>query len=70
MASPWLNFKLAEPHAALAPAIDISSGKHVIVIDDDALVLDGMGGMLRNWGCRVVVAATPDAAAARTVRTR
>jgi hypothetical protein len=34
------------------------------VIDDDALVFDGMGGMLRNWGCRIVTAATPDAALA------
>jgi signal transduction histidine kinase/CheY-like chemotaxis protein len=56
--------KVAEPHAALAPAIDISSGKLVIVIDDDALVLDGMGGLLRNWGCRVVAAGTPGAAMA------
>jgi CheY-like chemotaxis protein len=30
------------------------------VIDDDALVLDSMGGLLRTWGCRVVAAATPD----------
>jgi signal transduction histidine kinase/CheY-like chemotaxis protein len=56
--------KLAEPQVALAPAIDVSSGKLVIVIDDDALVLDAMGGMLRNWGCRVAAAATPGAALA------
>jgi signal transduction histidine kinase len=60
--------KLAEPQAAAAPAIDISSGKVVIVIDDDALVLDGMGGMMRNWGCRVVSAATPGAALAGLAR--
>jgi CheY-like chemotaxis protein len=34
------------------------------VIDDDALVLDSMGGLLRSWGCRVVAAATPDEALA------
>src|SRR5262249_4146297 len=34
--------------------------KLVIVIDDDALALDSMGGLLRNWGCRVLAAATPD----------
>ncbi len=42
----------------------MSRGKLVVVIDDDALVLDGMGGLLRNWGCRVVTAATADVAAA------
>jgi two-component system, sensor histidine kinase len=36
----------------------------VIVIDDDALVLDSMGGLLRNRGCRVVAAATPHEALA------
>jgi CheY-like chemotaxis protein len=39
-------------------------GKLVAVIDEDALVLDAMGGMLRNWGCRVVTAATPKEALA------
>jgi CheY-like chemotaxis protein len=34
----------------------------VVVIDDDALVLNSTGGLLRNWGCRVVAAATPDEA--------
>jgi len=32
------------------------------VIDNDARVLEGMGGLLHNWGCRVVTAATPEAA--------
>ena len=53
--------RFAEPQDAPAPAIDASRGKLIIVIDDDALVLDGMGGMLRDWGCRVVTGATPDA---------
>jgi signal transduction histidine kinase len=56
----------AEPQAASVPAIDVSNGKFVIVIDDDALVLDGMCGMLRDWGCRVVAAETPGAALAGT----
>jgi CheY-like chemotaxis protein len=34
----------------------------VVVIDNDARVLEGMGGLLRNWGCRVVAARTPEAA--------
>jgi signal transduction histidine kinase len=46
----------------LRPALDIASGKLVVVIDNDARVLEGMGGLLRNWGCRVVTAATPEAA--------
>ena len=37
-------------------------GKLVVVIDNDTRVLEGMGGLLRNWGCRVVTAATPEAA--------
>jgi two-component system, sensor histidine kinase len=43
-------------------AVDVTRGKLVIVIDDDALVLHSMGGLLRNWGCHVVAAATPDEA--------
>ncbi len=42
--------------------VDLARGKRVIVIDDDALVLDSMSGLLGNWGCRVVAAATPDEA--------
>ena len=33
------------------------AGKLILVIDDDALVLDGMRGILQSWGCRVVTAA-------------
>jgi CheY-like chemotaxis protein len=40
----------------------------VVVIDNDAGVLEGMGGLLRNWGCRVVTAATPEAALADVSR--
>jgi CheY-like chemotaxis protein len=32
------------------------AGKLIVVIDDDALALEGTGGLLRNWGCRVVTA--------------
>src|SRR5439155_16441252 len=31
-------------------------GKFVVVIDDDALVLDAMRGILKSWGCSVVTA--------------
>lgn len=32
--------------------------KLVVVIDDDPLVLEATGGLLRSWGCRVVTAET------------
>jgi two-component system, sensor histidine kinase len=44
--------------------LDVAMGKLVVVIDDDTRVLEGMSGLLRNWGCRVIVAATPEAAMA------
>ena len=34
------------------------------MIDDDALVLDGMRGILQSWGCQVETAASGDAALA------
>jgi CheY-like chemotaxis protein len=44
-------------HASTRKAIsDPVSGKLILVIDDDALVLDAMRGLLRSWGCRVVTA--------------
>ena len=66
------RFSIAVPTAPAAllrksepppqPAVDIARGKLVVVIDNDVRVLEGMGGLLRNWGCRVVTAATPEAA--------
>jgi signal transduction histidine kinase/DNA-binding NarL/FixJ family response regulator len=53
------------------PAVDHARGKSVVVIDDDALVLDGMRGVLKSWGCSVVTAVSGDAAlAALSERTR
>ena len=53
----------------LPPApLDISIGKLVVVIDDDALVLKGMHGLFRNWGCRVVTGPTGKAALSRLAR--
>src|SRR5712692_8500907 len=43
---------------------DASNGKLVVVIDDDPLVLEGMGGLIRSWGCSVVTASTDSAALA------
>jgi CheY-like chemotaxis protein len=36
----------------------------VIVIDDDALVLEGMRGILQSWGCEVQTTVSGDAALA------
>jgi len=33
-----------------------SLSKLVVVIEDDPLVLEATGGLLRSWGCRVVAA--------------
>jgi len=41
-----------------APATDLVSGRLIVVIDDDSLVLDGMRGILQSWGSRVVTAAS------------
>ena len=39
--------------------------KLVVVIDDDPLVLQATGGLLRSWGCQVVATETYDAALIR-----
>jgi signal transduction histidine kinase len=54
----------SKPGQSAPATMDVSRGKLVVVIDNDRLVLDGMGGLLRSWGCRVVTAATADAALA------
>jgi signal transduction histidine kinase len=54
--------QFAAPQLPVAP--DVSKGKLVLVIDDDELVLDGIGGLLRKWGCRVVTASSLNGAAA------
>jgi CheY-like chemotaxis protein len=51
-----------EPRPSLGAQLDISQGKLVVVIDDDPLVLDGMHGLFRSWGCRVVTGGTESAA--------
>jgi signal transduction histidine kinase/ActR/RegA family two-component response regulator len=50
-------------------AFDVSNDKLVVIIDDDPRVLDGMGGLLRSWGCRVVSGGTA-AAAVKDLRAR
>ena len=38
----------------MAPLPSVTSGKLVVVIDNDPLVLEGMSGLMKNWGCTVV----------------
>jgi CheY-like chemotaxis protein/two-component sensor histidine kinase len=54
----------AEPTDWSRAVPDPWGGKLVVVIDDDALVLDGMRGLLQSWGCRVIAAASEGAALA------
>jgi len=43
--------------------------KLVVVIDDDPLVLEATGGLLRSWGCCVVVGKSCDEAVVRLAET-
>jgi signal transduction histidine kinase len=64
------RFSMLVPLAAsrrepAAPAEDIAAydrlkDRLIVVIDDDELVLDGMGRLLRGWGCQVVTAASDE----------
>jgi signal transduction histidine kinase/CheY-like chemotaxis protein len=49
------------PHR-LRTAIQPFTGKFVVVIDDDRLVLDGVCGLLRGWGCQVSASTSSGAA--------
>jgi len=50
------------PLAVRSAAHDVAKGKLIVVIDDDQPILDGMGGLLRSWGCRVVTGVSDTAA--------
>jgi CheY-like chemotaxis protein len=53
--------KIPDPlQAVIQPFV----GKFVVMVDDDRLVLDGMGGLLRGWGCRVSASTSSSAALA------
>ena len=43
--------------------------KLVVVIDDDPLILEATGGLLRSWGCRVVTAQSCEEALIRLAET-
>jgi signal transduction histidine kinase/CheY-like chemotaxis protein len=58
-AAPRVSDEATILSQAASPAI---TDQMVVVIDDAALVLEGMGGLLSNWGFRVAVAASCDEA--------
>ena len=47
---------IVDPKDSVHPTPDSIGGKLVVVIDDDPLVLDSTGGLLRSWGCQVLTA--------------
>lgn len=52
-----------EPEAeAPAKTVDVLSGKTILVLDDEASVLQGMGELLGRWGCEVLLAAQAETA--------
>jgi signal transduction histidine kinase/DNA-binding NarL/FixJ family response regulator len=59
--------------AAIPPfetALNAARGKLVLVVDDDALVLEGMRGVLQSWGCRVVTAESDQVAVLKLAEER
>ncbi|SDR44387.1 Signal transduction histidine kinase [Rhizobiales bacterium GAS113] len=65
---------LAPRRAEIAPPLslpqarpDSLDGKLVLVLDDDAMNLESLRGLLASWGCRVATAATFEQALARFV---
>jgi CheY-like chemotaxis protein len=47
--------------------LNVTEGKLIIVLDDNPLVLNGMGGLLRSWGCHVITGDSVDAALTRVL---
>jgi CheY-like chemotaxis protein len=62
--------KTTTPSALNRASLDLVSGKLIVVIDDDPLVLDGTCGLLRSWGCTVVIADSGSATLASLVDPR
>jgi signal transduction histidine kinase/CheY-like chemotaxis protein len=57
--------ELAESPPTSPMAADPAPGKVIMVIDDDALVLDSMRGLLQSWGCIAATAESGQGALAR-----
>lgn len=54
MTIPISNIKIIKTIETIAP--QSLSGKHILVIDDERGILEGMIKLLENWGCQVTVA--------------
>jgi two-component system, sensor histidine kinase len=52
---------VAAPQPAPPPHAIAADNKLIVVIDDDPLVLDGMGSLIKSWGCGVVTGANESA---------
>jgi signal transduction histidine kinase/CheY-like chemotaxis protein len=55
---------VSTPSVTPDSGFDPLSGKLIVIIDDDELVLDGMRGVLQGWGCRVRASTSAGAALA------
>ncbi len=62
--------EIGETPAPAHPLEDASDRKLVVVIDDDPLVLEGMGGLFRSWGYQLVAGADDEALAGVADRDR
>ena len=56
--------EISESRAPAHPLIDATDRKLVVVVDDDPLVLEGIGGLFRSWGYHLLLAGTHDDALA------
>lgn len=63
---PLVAAQIASPAPSVGAATTIAEETDpvVLVVDDDALVLEGMSGLLEGWGCRVTTFASAAAAVA------
>ena len=62
--------EIGETPAPAHPLEDASDRKLVVVIDDDPLVLEGMGGLFRSWGYQLVAGTDDEALAGVADRDR
>jgi signal transduction histidine kinase len=56
------SIRAPERPTPVQSTLDPLRDKTVVVIDDDPLVLEGTGGLLKSWGCRVIAANSDHAA--------
>jgi signal transduction histidine kinase/CheY-like chemotaxis protein len=62
------RIEAAKLAAAPEPIADPLRGRLVVVVDDDALALEGMLGLMLKWGCRVLASRSYHAALAELAK--